>query len=85
MNGVTWEVRYMGWDYFSDEAPGSPQRLLPSRVEVHSKKPSTLLTLRIDNYWFEKAIDLEKMFQPYVRQPLLKRPLEDLDQMLGNE
>jgi len=53
--GKTFEVRFLGWDYFTD-AVGEGRRLMPSRLEIRPSWSRTVIALDLKSYQFNDVI-----------------------------
>ena len=80
--GTSYEVRYLGWNEFTDQLTHEKTRLMPSAVEIRRQKPQTTIHVSIDHYQYNKEVT-EKMFEPILTFPYQGYPLEALNKVFG--
>jgi hypothetical protein len=54
--GKTFEVRFLGWDTFTDTLTGEERRLMPSRLEIRPSWSRTVIALDLKSYQFNATI-----------------------------
>lgn len=80
---IEWRVRYLAFDWFT-VTEGQPPRLLPSRVEIRSRRSRAILAIEVTKYLAPAAVDPDKVFKPAYRGEMKRYPLTALDELLGN-
>lgn len=79
MGGKTYEVRYSGWNFYTDPLNESNTRLMPSAVEIRRSGLSIKLTLRAYHYNQQFT---DRTFEVVVDQNFRSLPLEQLKNIL---
>jgi hypothetical protein len=89
MSGRTYEIEYLGWEFFRDSRFGEeseirPTRLMPTELKIKIKRGGLRLALEVRAYQYDKAPS-EKMFMPIIDQNFRELPLEQLRSLLQRD
>jgi hypothetical protein len=80
----TYEVRYLGWQYFTDSLTGKDSRLMPSGIRITRRRPNVEINLEADRYQFDRQVP-ESMFVLRLSAPYRLFPLENLTEAFGGQ
>lgn len=79
INGKTYEVRYLGWDYFTDNLTEETTRLMPTAIEI--RRYGVVIALKMGAYQYDKKPS-DQMFSVSDVQGFTLLPLDQLKKIL---
>lgn len=79
IGGKTYEVRYLGWDFFTDNLTEETTRLMPSTIEI--RRYGTVVSLKLRAYQYDKKPS-ERLFNISDVQSYTILPLDKLTKIL---
>lgn len=79
MDGKTYEVRYLGWDFYTDPLNEANTRLMPTAVEI--RREGLVINLKIRAYHYDQEFT-DRTFDMVIDQNTRVLPLEKLKNIL---